>query len=94
MSSIEDTRRNGYIKVHHYQSGAPMLLNLAFVVDFKKDERPNPKDKSDLKLYEMSHLQMFGQSALLVKETVEEIAELIGAAGIDIHQSEEGGGDD
>ena len=80
-TSTEENAKTGMVLVHDYATSAMRIVNLGYVTSIDQDERTNPQDKTDLKMYECANIQLFGSERMLVRETVEQIVDAIGDEG-------------
>ena len=83
----EEVKAQGYIRLHNRKDDEPILFNAGYIVLCYGGERL-AKDKS-LQSEKVSLVKAFGESPFVVRETVDEIAEMILAAGIDVHGEED-----
>jgi len=80
----EEVKAQGYIKLTNRKDNEPILFNAGYIVLVYQGERI-AKDKS-LKSEKVSLVKAFGESPFVVSETVSEIAEMIKASGVEVHE--------
>jgi hypothetical protein len=88
MSEAENVQAQGYIKLHNRKDDRPILFNAAKLV-LICDTPKISKDLS-LKVESASAVKAFGESPFVVRETVEEIANIIKATGLEVYQQDKG----
>lgn len=83
MSDVENTKAQGYVLLHNREDDRPILFNAAHLVLIC--DTPRIKKDLSLNVESASAVKAFGESPFIVRETVDEIAKIIKASGLEVY---------